>query len=211
MDITFIFFLGLIIAFIGVVPPGLLNMSAAKISLKEGHARGIMFSIGACVTVFAQTYIAAIFARYLSKHTEVVEILQRVAFVVFVLITIYYLFIAKSKPKQDIEPKVRSKHSRFFHGVFLSAINMFPIPFQAYMTVTLASVGWLAFDTISIISYVSGAAMGSFVMLYMYIFFFDKIKSKSFTSQKNMNYLIGGITGVISIFTLINIIKDLSS
>lgn len=186
-------------------------MSAVKISLKEGHTRGIMFSIGACVTVFVQTYIAAIFARYLSKHTEVVEILQRVAFVVFVLITIYYLFIAKSMPKQDVEPKVRSKHSRFFHGMFLSALNMFPIPFQAYMTVTLASVGWLAFDAISIVTYVSGAAMGSFVMLYMYIFFFEKIKSRSFTSQKNMNYIIGGITGIISIVTLINIIKDLNS
>lgn len=209
MDITFVFFLGLFIALVGVIPPGLLNMTAAKISLKEGHSRGIMFSIGVCVIVIAQTYIAAIFARYLSNHPEVIDILQRVAFVIFVLITIYFLFIAKKQPKQQIEPKIRSKHSRFFHGIFLSAINVFPIPYQAYMTITLASVGWLAFDQISIISYVAGAATGTFVMLYMYIFFFDKIKEKSFTSQKNMNRIIGGITGIISIVTLINIIKEL--
>jgi uncharacterized membrane protein YdcZ (DUF606 family) len=54
-----------------------------------------------------------------------------------------------------------------------------------------------------------GAAMGTFVMLYVYIFFFDKIKNKALTSQKNMNYIIGGITGFISIFTLINIVKEL--
>lgn len=210
MDITAIFFLGLMIALLGVIPPGLLNMTAAKISLKDGHTRGIMFSAGACVTVFAQTYIAAIFARYLSNHKEVIEILQRVAFVVFVLITIYYLFIAKSAPKHDVEPKIMSKQSRFFHGMFLSALNMFPIPFQAYMTVTLASIGWLAFDKTSIITYVSGATMGTFVMLYMYIFFFEKVKGKTFTSQKSMNYIIGGITGIISIVTLINIIKDLN-
>ena len=65
------------------------------------------------------------------------------------------------------------------------------------------------FDQISIISYVAGAASGTFVMLYMYMFFFDKIKKKSFTSQKNMNYFIGGITGIISIITLINIVKEL--
>lgn len=209
MDITFIFFLGLFIALIGVIPPGLLNMTAAKISLKEGHVRGVMFSIGVCVIVIAQTYIAAIFARYLSNHPEVIDILQRVAFVIFVLITIYFLFIAKKQPKQQIEPKIRSKHSRFFHGIFLSAINVFPIPYQAYMTITLASFGWLKFDQTSIISYVAGAATGTFVMLYMYIFFFDKIKEKSFTSQKNMNRIIGGITGIISIVTLINIIKEL--
>ena len=209
MNITIIFFLGLIIALIGVIPPGLLNMTAAKVSLKEGHVRGVMFSIGVCVIVIIQTYLAAIFARQLSNHTEVVEILQRVAFVIFVLITVYFLLIAKEQPPQVVEPRVRSKHSRFFQGVFLSSINVFPIPYHAYMTITIASFGWLDFSQISIISYVAGAAMGTFVMLYLYIFFFDKIKNKSMSSQKSMNYLIGGITGVISIVTLINIIKEM--
>lgn len=209
MDITVIFFLGLIIALVGVIPPGLLNMTAAKISLKEGHVRGIMFSIGVCVIVFLQTYVAAIFARYLSNHPDVVSILQRVAFVIFVLITIYFLLIAKNKNKPDVEDTIRSKHSRFFHGMFLSSLNVFPIPYQAYMTITLASFGWLELDKISIISYVCGATMGTFVMLYVYIFFFDKIKSKTFTSQKNMNYIIGTITGIIAGVTFINILMDL--
>lgn len=209
MNITVIFFLGLVIALVGVVPPGLLNMTAAKISLKEGHVRGVMFSIGVCVIVLVQTYLASIFARYLSKHTEVVDILQRVAFVIFILITIYFLFIAKKEPKEVSELAVWSKKSRFFQGMFLSAINVFPIPYQAYMTITLASFNWLDFSQISIISYVAGAGMGTFVMLYVYMFFFDRIKNKTITSQKGMNYLIGGITGVISIVTLINIIKEM--
>jgi threonine/homoserine/homoserine lactone efflux protein len=209
LDITVIFFLGLIVALVGVVPPGLLNMTAAKISLKEGHVRGIVFSIGVCVIVFLQTYVAAIFARYLSNHPDVVSILQRVAFVIFVLITIYFLLIAKSENKPDVEDTIRSKHSRFFQGMFMSSLNVFPIPYQAYMTITLASFGWLELDKISIISYVCGATMGTFVMLYVYIFFFDKIKSKTFTSQKNMNYIIGTITGIIAGITFINILMDL--
>ena len=206
MNITVIFFLGLIIALIGVVPPGLLNMTAAKVSLKEGHSRGIIFSIGVCLIVFLQTYIAAMFARYLSNHPNTVEILRQVAFVIFVLITIYYLFISKSNPKPDLEPHAKSKPSRFFQGMFLSAINVFPIPYQAYMTITIAGFGWFAFDAISILTYCSGAATGTFVMLYVYIFFFDKIKNKNLTSQKNMNYSIGAITGIVAVVTLINII-----
>jgi threonine/homoserine/homoserine lactone efflux protein len=209
LNITIIFFLGLIVALVGVIPPGLLNMTAAKISLKEGHSRGIVFSIGVCLIVIAQTYLAAIFAKYLSSHIEVVDILQRVAFVIFVLITIYFLLVAKQASKPKIELERRSKQSRFFQGMFLSSINMFPIPYQAYMTITLASFGWLDFNHISIISYVAGAAMGTFVMLYVYMFFFHKIKDKPIASQKSMNYLIGGITGIISIITLINIIKEL--
>ena len=209
MDITFIFFLGLVIAFVGVIPPGLLNMTAAKISLKEDANRGILFSIGVCVVVCLQTYLAAIFAKYLSNHPEVINILQRVAFVIFVLITIYFFLLARKQPKPDVEANVRSKHRRFFQGMLLSALNVFPIPYQAYMTLTLASFGWLTFETYSIIAYVSGAATGTFLMLYIYIFFFDKIKNEKLTSQKSMNYIIGTITGIIAIFTLINIIKEI--
>ena len=193
---------------IGVIPPGLLNMTAAKISLKEGHVRGIVFSAGVCVIVLVQTYVASIFARYLSMHPEVIGILRAVALVIFILITIYFLFVAKSSPKQQIEPKIKSKHSRFFQGILLSVINVFPIPYQGYMTITLASFGWMTFERTSIMAYVIGAVTGTFVTLYMYIFFFDKIKEKSFTSQKNMNRIIGAITGIISVVTLINIIQD---
>ena len=209
MNITVAFFLGLIIALIGVITPGLLNMTAAKISLKEGYVRGVMFSIGVCIVVLFQTYIAAIFARYISNHQEVVDILQRVAFVVFVLITIYFLLIAKKHTKPKVDTNSKSKHSRFFQGMFLSSINTLPIPYQAYMTTTLASFGWLTFENTIIISYVAGAAMGTFVMLYVYIFFFEKIRGKAFTSQKSMNYSIGTITGIIAIITLINILKEM--
>ncbi len=140
MNITIVFFLGLVIAFIGVIPPGLLNMTTAKISLKEGYVRGIMFSLGVCLTVIFQTYIAAIFARYISNHQDVVDILQRVAIVVFVLFTIYFLLIAKKHPELKVDTNSKSKHSRFFQGVFLSAINTLPIPYHAYMTTTLASI-----------------------------------------------------------------------
>lgn len=209
MSITVIFFLGLIVALIGVIPPGMLNMTAARISLKEGAGRGIMFSTGVCIVVFIQTYIASIFARYLSNRPDIVAILQRVAFVIFVLITIYFFVLASKQKEPKIKTEIRSKHGRLMHGMLLSALNVFPIPYQAYMTITLASFGWMNFERTNIVTYVTGAAMGTFVALYFYIFFFDKIKDKKFTSQKSMNYIIGGITGIVALVTFINILRDL--
>ena len=194
---------------LGVIPPGLLNMTAAKISLKEGHVRGLMFSLGVCTIVGVQTYIAVLFARYLVKHPEIVNILERVAFVIFVLITIYFLVLAKktsSKPKKEREP--RSKNSRFFFGMLLSSLNMFPIPYQAYMSISLASVGFLEFDNVGMLTYVTGSVMGTFVMLYVYVFFFEKIKSQRLKSQKNMSRIIGIVTGIIALITLVGIIRD---
>lgn len=199
----------MLVAFTAALPPGLLNMTAAKISLKEGYNRGIMFSIGAVLVFCIQTLVATFFALYLTKHPDVIEILQRVAFVIFVLITIYYLLLAKKTSKTGSELETKSKRSRFFQGMFLSSINMFPIPFQAYITITFASFGWLIFDMSGIATYVAGASMGSFLNMYIYIFFFDKINSKRETSQKTMNYIIGAITGVIAVITLISILKDI--
>ncbi|WP_296380682.1 LysE family transporter [Winogradskyella sp.] len=209
MSITVVFFLGLFVALLGVVPPGLLNMTAARISLKEGAGRGIMFSTGVSIVVFIQTYIAAIFARYLSNRPDIVEILQRVAFVIFVLITIYFLVLASKQKEAKVETEIKSKHGRLLHGMLLSALNVFPIPYQAYMTITLASFGWMDFERTNIITYVTGASMGTFVMLYFYIFFFDKIKDRKFTSQKSMNYSIGIITGIVALVTFINILREL--
>ena len=89
-------------------------MTAAKISLKEGYSRGLIFSLGVCIVVIFQTLIAVIFARYLSMHPEVIKVLQRVAFVLFVLIAIYFFVLAKKNPQPKIEQSKRSKQSRFF-------------------------------------------------------------------------------------------------
>ena len=208
MNNTHIFFISLLIAFIGVLPPGLLNVTAAKISLKEGHNRGFMFSIGVCIIVALQVYIATVFAKYLNQHPEVTIILKRVAFVIFLLVSIYFFFTAKSKPKSlEVEPSIKSKQSRIFQGVFLSSLNIFPIPFQAYMVTTLVSFEWLSLEPTTIGTYVSGAVMGTFMALYVYILFFDTLKNTKFVTPKNMNYSIAIITSAVAIITLINLIR----
>lgn len=207
MEISIVFLLGLLFAFIGVIPPGMLNMSAAKISLKEGHVRGFVFSIGVCVTVGVQTYLALIFAKYLNQHPDVVDVLKRVALVLFVLISIYFFILAKRQISPQKVDASKSKKSRFFQGILMSALNIFPIPYQAYIVTTLLSYQLLSLDNLSMGSYIAGATSGSFVALYIYILFFDKIKNSKITSPKWMNYSIGIITAIVSITTLLNILR----
>ena len=120
MEISIVFLLGLLLAFVGVIPPGLLNMTAAKISLKEGHVRGFVYSIGVCVVVGVQTYLATIFAKYLNQHPDVIDILKRVALVLFILISIYFFLLAKSNSSPQKVDTFKSKKSRFFQGILMS-------------------------------------------------------------------------------------------
>jgi len=185
----------------------MLNMSAAKISLKEGHVRGFVFSIGVCIIVGFQTYLALIFAKHLSQHPDVVDVLKRVALVLFILISIYFFLLAKSDASPQEVDASKSKKSRFFQGIFMSALNVFPIPYQAYIVTTLLSYQLLSLDNLSVGTYVAGATSGTFIALYIYILFFDKIKNSKITSPKRMNYSIGIITAIVSITTLVNILR----
>ena len=175
-------------------------------SLKEGYPRGFIFSLGACVIVGFQTYLAAIFAKYLNQHLEIVEILKRVALVVFVLVSIYFFFLAKRDANAKEIDALESKKSRFFQGIFMSALNMFPIPYQAYIITTLVTIKWIFLDNLSIVAYVAGTVSGTFVGFYIYILFFEKIKNSKISSQKYMSLAIASITALVAIITLVDVL-----
>jgi threonine/homoserine/homoserine lactone efflux protein len=209
LNIILPLFLGIFVASIGILPPGLINMTAVKISVKDGKNRAFMFLFGALIIIYFQTLVALIFARYIDSHKEIALLLREVGFVIFSLLTIYFFWIAK-KPANNIQKdiKIKSKKSRFFLGMFISAINFFPIPYYVFMSVTLASFGYFSFDEISIYMFTSGVVFGSFLIFYLYITFFKNLETKTTFMSKNMNNIIGSITGFIAFTSLIYIVRN---
>lgn len=189
-----------------IVPPGLLNMTAAKMGVREGRTRALVFALGASVIVLMQTFIAVVFAQYLDKNPDVIVTLREVGLAVFIALTIYY-FVSAKKIKPEKEVAMHSKRSRFFMGMLLSALNFFPIPFYVFVSITLATYDYFFFEQIFIYSFVLGSGIGAFFAFYCYIAFFKKMEARTAFVIKNMNYIIGTVTGVISILTLINILE----
>lgn len=208
MSIFLPFFFGFLAAIVGVIPPGIINMTAAKVSLIDGRKRAMMFVLGALIVVFFQTYLSVIFAQYIDKHNEVVVLLREIGFVIFVALTIYFLVFAKKAViKEQNDEKINSKRSRFFMGMVISAINFFPIPYYALVTITLASYHIFSYEQVQNFSLIFGIVVGSFAVFYFYVVFFNKMKSKADYFVKNMNKIIGIITGLIAVLTLFNIVK----
>ena len=201
--------LGILIASIGILPPGLINMTAAKISVKDGKNRALMFVLGALIVIFFQTLIALIFARYIDSHQEIGLLFREIGFVIFSILTIYFFWIAK-KPASNVHDniKVKSKKSRFFLGMIISAINFFPIPYYVFMSITLTSLGYFAFNESSIYFFTSGVVLGSFIVFYGYITFFKNLETKTTFISKNMNIIIGSITGFVAFLSLIYILRN---
>jgi threonine/homoserine/homoserine lactone efflux protein len=201
--------LGFTAASIGVAPPGLLNMTAAKVSAVDGRNRAVIFALGASVTVVFQTYIAVLFAKFIDRNPDVMVLLQEIGLFIFSGLTVYFFWAGKKKKRKEEALKIKSKRSRFFLGMLLSFLNLLPIPYYVVLSVWFSRKGWFFFNQLDIFLFVLGSVLGSFLMFYLYILFFKKkeVDAPSFL-MTNGNYIIGSVTGIISLFTLFKILTS---
>jgi threonine/homoserine/homoserine lactone efflux protein len=200
------YILGFCISFLAAFLPGLINMTAAKISLQEGKSRALSFAFGASSIVFSQTLIAVLFARFISSHQEIVTTLQEIAIFIFSGLSIYFFWIAKKPKKIKTDTKVKGKSNRFFFGMLLASLNLLPIPFYVITSMSLSTSGYFSFDKIPIITFVSGVVCGSFLDFYIYIVAFKRIEKKTEFLFKNINTIIGSVTTFIALITLFKLI-----
>lgn len=198
--------LGFCIAFLAVIPPGLINMTAAKISTQEGKNVALSFAVGAALIIFFQTFIAVLFARFISVHHEIVATLQEIGIFVFTLLSIYFFWIAKKPKKIKTDSKVKGKSNRFFLGMLLSTLNLLPIPFYVFASMSLAASGYFSFDKIPVSSFVIGVVCGSFTVFYIYIVAFKKIEKKTDFLMRNINTIIGSVTTFMAVLTLFKLL-----
>ncbi len=208
MAIFYNLLIGLLGSFVGVLPPGLINMYAAKISMKEGRRKGFLFAIGVCITVMVQTYIALIFAGYIGQHPEIVSMLQKVALGIFLSLTIYFMFIAKDTRREIRDHGENSKKNRFFLGVFIAMLNLLPIPYWMYISITFSAFDAFSFSQPALLLAVIASGIGTFGSLALYVQFF-RPKEDSSKLKLNMNYVIGIITAIISVITFFKIFKEM--
>ena len=198
--------LGFFIAFLAVIPPGLINMTAAKISLQEGKNEAISFALGDSVIIFFQTFIAVLFARFISNHKEIVSTLQEIGIFIFSLLSVYFFWIAKKPKKIKTDSRVNGKSNRFFLGMLLSTLNLLPIPFYVFASMTLAASGYFSFDKIPVAEFVIGVMIGSFTVFYIYIVAFKKIENKTEFLMRNINTIIGSVTTFMAVLTLFKLL-----
>lgn len=198
---------GFITAFIGIIPPGLLNMTAAKINSKEGRKNALWFVLGAILIIGFQSFFAISFAKIIHRRADLVTLFREVGLGIFTTLTIYFFVLAK-KPKTKTKSfKKISTANRFFQGMLLSTLNFLPIPYYVFISISLGSFHMFLFESYSIFSFVTGVVLGSFFVFYGYITFFNRIESKTDFLTNNINSILGCITGLISILTLWNIIQ----
>jgi threonine/homoserine/homoserine lactone efflux protein len=211
VSVLLAFAFAVLFSFVGVLPPGIVNMTVANYSVKKSLKRARRFINGAILVVFFQSILAFYFATFLENHPQVMQNLKLVGSVVFILLTIFFLGkgIQNSiESKEQIKKKAaKSKLKPFVHGVFISGLNVFPIPYYAFVSLYLSAFIEDFFTTLVGLAYVLGTTLGTFIVFMGYAYLFRKIKHKVTFFIKNINFIIAIITGLIAVFTIYNLNK----
>ncbi len=200
-----LFFATFSAAFIATVPPGLLNMNAAKISVEKGKKNGFFFSIGVAATVTVQAYIAVLISKYIYNNAYIIEILMKIAVVVFAVFAVYFFMMArKHKNEETIVTRVSKKNS-LFKGMLLAMLNLLTIPYYCALNAAWNVSGWINFEWQDIVVFILAAASGTFAVLCFYVIYFNKLETRTKNFSKYSNYILSLLMFVLMIITLIRI------
>lgn len=195
---------GVMMAYFGLISPGMLNMTALKIRINNGKKASVKFSLGAALIIFLQASIALFFVDYFVKNQQVIELLKIVAVGVFFILALFFLFLSR----KELKPKsTNNKENYLLNGMAMSSVNMLAIPFYLGISIYLASDDKIIIEQPYIMLFVFGAASGSFLLFYTYIIFAKIIIQKVSYIAKNINMILSLLFFFLGIFTIIKILR----
>ncbi len=200
-----LFFVTFSAAFMATVPPGLLNMNAAKTSVEKGKNNGIIFSLGVSTMIMTQAYLAVLISKFLFNNPEIIDLLMKIALGIFAFLAVYFFIMAKKIKPNKIRIVKMSKKNSFFKGMLLAALNLLTIPYYSGLNVMWNASGWIKFQAWDIATFILAAGSGTFTVLYLYTFYFNKLELKTKNFSKNSNYVISVLMIVLLIITVIRL------
>ncbi len=201
-----LFFATFSAAFMATVPPGLLNMNAAKTSVKKGKTNGVIFSLGVSTMIMGQAYVAVLISKYLYRNPEVIDVLLKIALGVFAFFALYFFISARRESSRKNMKMVKmSRKNSFFKGMLLAALNLLTIPYYSGLNAMWNASGWIKFEVWDICIFILAAGSGTFAVLYLYTVYFKKLEARTHTFSRYSNYILSGLMIVLLMITIIRI------
>lgn len=198
------FFLAVLVAFVGFMPPGMLNMTSLKMSLENSRKKAIGFVAGAVTIILAQAFLAITFAKYLAQNPQIIEYLTYGAIVVF--LGLAFLFYRQARQKVNVEVK-KQERSSYLAGMAMSSMNMLAIPFFLGYSTLLEAKGWLQVDPPHNFVFALGAVFGAFSLFFIYVLFAEYIQKRVQFIAQNINYILSILFLLLAIMTIYNVLQ----
>ncbi len=206
LEILYHIILGFLMAFIGLMSPGLLTMTTLNTAIDRGVKNGYKFALGAIFPIIIQAHIALLGATYIKQHTEILTGFSKVAVLVFFILSFVFLNQYRRR-KLVINPPRFSIRNSFLYGVFISLINPLAIPFYFTYSSLLEWYGLMKITQPYISAFVFGAVLGALSILSIYAKNAPRLLGKLQFVAKNFKLILSIIMFILGMASLINVIR----
>src|SRR5690606_11041898 len=133
-----------------------------------------------------QTYLAVFFAKIIDQSTFITNILREIGFAVFLILTIYF-FTVKPPKKKDVAVEITQIRKHFTQVMLLALINVFPVFYYVFITITVLNNNLYTINYISNILLTVGVLVGAFLAFMFYINLFKNKTVKDNFILRNIN------------------------
>ncbi len=193
------FFLAVLVAFVGFMPPGMINMTSMKMSLEHHRRKAVLFVAGAVTVILVQSFIAVTFAKYLAHNPYIIQYLTYAAIAIFLVLALLFY----RQARQQVQLKLKEqKRNGYLAGIAMSSMNMLAIPFFLGYSTLLEARGWLMLDPPHNFVFSLGAVAGSFLLFFIYVLFAEYIHKRVQFLAKNINFILSLLFLALAMITI---------
>jgi len=201
MQLLRIFFIGMLISFLGTLPLGTLNVSAMQISISDGIRPALDFVFGALLVEIIYVRLSLVAMNFVRKQKRLLLALEWVT--LFVLLALALAsFYAALRPNVGKNPILSNTLHRFWLGAMMSAVNPVQIPFWFGWSTVLFTRNILQPKESYFLTYISGIGMGTLIGNCIFIFGGKLMVDKLNTNQHLFQIIIGCVFGVTALVQL---------
>jgi len=199
--------LGLLISCLGISLPGLINMTAVKVAIERKRRAAWRFCWGACITIFLQAWLAIAFATYLSRHTEVVDVLKGVGGFIFLVLSAVFWVQARRSKANTLQRRT-GEGLPVMLGMGIAAMNFVNIPFYLSAATLLERNGYITIYFPVYFFFIGGITLGAGTALSLYIIGAEWIVENVRFLARHLNYFLSGLFLLIALLQLVQLYYD---
>ncbi len=196
-----IFFVGMLVSFLGSLPLGTLNIAAMQISISDGIKSGILFSVGSLIAEIIYVRLSLVAMDWIRKKEKIFLILEWIT--VFIVAALaFFSFYAATQPAVEKNIILSSSLPPIFLGFVMSAVNPVQIPFWFGWSTVLFTKKILLPKKDHYNLYIVGIGFGTFIGNCIFIFGGRFAAEKLNNNQHILNWVIGGIFALTALIQL---------
>ncbi|MDB5192595.1 MAG: hypothetical protein JWQ96_2158 [Segetibacter sp.] len=197
-----IFFVGMLISFLGSLPLGTLNIAAMQLSISDGYTAGMLFALGILTAEVIYVRVSLVAMDKIRKHEKILKALEWITLGIIAALAVFS-FVAASKNNPETKNILLSNSMpRFYLGFIMCALNPVQIPFWFGWSTVLFTKKVLLPKNSHYNCYIAGIGIGTFFGTCVFIFGGQLLIEQLNASQNILNWVIGGIFTLTAIIQL---------